>query len=69
MIHVYAKYGFVVNFINGDNEFETLRDDFPIVDFNIIVEDEQVPEAERQIIVVKEHTQEVQNTLPFRKIL
>ena len=34
-IQLYTEYDFVVNFINGDNEFETLRDDFPRVDFNI----------------------------------
>ena len=36
-IQLYTEYDFVVNFINGDNEFETLRYDFPRVDFNITV--------------------------------
>ena len=42
-IYLYAKYDFEFNFINGDNKFETLRDYFPRVDFNITAEDEHIP--------------------------
>ena len=43
-IQLYTKYGFVVNFINGDKTFETLQDYFPRVDYNITAADEHVPE-------------------------
>ena len=65
---LYAKYYFLVNFINIENEFETLRDNFPRVDFNITGADKHVPEAEWQIRVFKKRTWSVQHTLPFRKI-
>ena len=45
VIQLYAKYGFLVNFINRENKFETLRYDFPRVYFNIAAADEHVPEA------------------------
>ena len=65
VIQIYAKYGFVVNFIKGNNEFETLRYDFPKVDFNITAADEHVPEAEQKTRVVKDRTRAVQHTIPF----
>ena len=67
-IQLYSKYGFVVHFINGDKKFDTLRDDFHRVYFNITASDEHVSEAELNIIVVKERTCSVQHTLPFSKI-
>ena len=67
-IQICAKYGFVFNFIKGKKTFETLRDGFPRVYFNITVAYEHVPKAERQIGVVKESTWSVRHTLPFRKI-
>ena len=69
VIQLYANYGFVVNFINNDNKFETLRDNFPREEFNIKVSDEHIPEYKRNIRVVKERTWAVCHTLPFRKIL
>ena len=67
-IQLYAKYGFLVNFINSENEFETFTVDFPRVYFNIKAADEHVPEDEHQIIVVTERTQTVQHTLTFSNI-
>ena len=42
-IQLYTKYGFVVNFINGNNKFETLREKFPRVDSNITAAGEHFP--------------------------
>ena len=68
VIQSYAKYVFLVNFINSDNKFEAIRDDFPEVVLNINAEEEHVPEAEQKNRVIKERTRVVRHTLPFRKI-
>ena len=58
-IQLYDKYGFVVNFINGSNEFEAIRDDFPKLKINIAAAEKNVPEVELQIRVIEESTREV----------
>ena len=58
-IQLYDKYGFVVNFINGSNEFEEIRDDFPKLKINIAAAEKNVPEVELQIRVIEVSTREV----------
>ena len=45
-ISLYAKYGFVVNFINNKNMFEAIRENMPKVEINITMAEEKVSEVE-----------------------
>mgnify|MGYP000075705535 CR=1 FL=1 len=51
-----------------DNEFAAMRADLldMKIDLNVVSKDEHVPEVERYICTIKERTQCVYNTVPFK---
>ena len=65
---LYAKRGFKLVGCHADNEFEPMRGDLAALgmELNVVSADEHVPEIERYIRTVKERTQCVYNTVPFK---
>jgi len=66
----YAKRGFRVMTVAGDNEFSMLAGPLSNVGItlNVVTADEHVPEIERHIRTLKERCRSVFNTLPFKRI-
>ena len=67
---LYALRGFTVRQINGDPEFEPLRDGLngESIRLETVAEDEHVPEVERYIRIIKERVRATWNTLPFKRL-
>jgi hypothetical protein len=65
---LYAQRGFRVRMAHTDNEFAAMRADLldMKIDLNVVSKDEHVPEVERYICTIKERTQCVYNTVPFK---
>lgn len=66
----YAKRGFRVVTVAGDNEFATLEGPLSNagMTLNVVSAEEHVPEVERFIRTLKERCRAVYNTLPFKRL-
>lgn len=66
----YARRGFRMNMVAGDNEFATLEGPLSNagISLNVVSADEHVPEIERHIRTLKERCRAMFNTLPFRRM-
>jgi hypothetical protein len=67
---VYAKCGFQILHMLMEGQFESWRADLAGLQINpkTVSNGEHVPEIERRISTVKEHTRCIYNTLPFPQI-
>ena len=54
VVYGYARGGFVVNLMLMDMEFETVKDELPLVEVNTTAAREHVPEIERRIRTIEE---------------
>jgi hypothetical protein len=68
IIRVYARAGFTVQTILMNNEFEKLKDNFPMLALNIPAFSEHVGDIERRIRVVKERARGLVCTLPYPRL-
>jgi hypothetical protein len=67
---MYILRGFKITSAHVDNEFEPMRGDLQELGMatNVMSADEHVPEVESYIRTVKERTQCVYNTVPFKRM-
>ena len=63
---LYHHRGFCITSITCDPEFKALRPSFPML--NCCMAGEHVPEIERYIHTLKDHTQSAYNVLPFKNL-
>jgi hypothetical protein len=67
-IKLYQARGFNVETALMDREFECLRPALTGLNLNTTAASEHVPDVERQIRVLKERSQAIRSTLPFKAI-
>jgi hypothetical protein len=65
---IYRQRGFKMAVSHADPEFAPLQDTFGDISFNLCSQDEHVPEIERYICTVKDHTRSGCNSLQFERI-
>ena len=56
VVNLYESQGLTVQQINGDNEFECIREDIRPIFLNISAVDEHVSQVEQSIRTIKERT-------------
>ena len=66
----YARRGFIMNTVAGDNEFATLTGPLSnaVIALNVVAAGEHVPEIERHIRTLKERCRALFNMLPFKRM-
>ena len=67
VINLYQSRGLIVEQINGDNEFECIREDIRPILLNITAADEHVSPVERSIRSIKDRTRCQVQSLPYTK--
>ncbi len=68
VLRLYRCRGFRVTECNAYMEFEPVQNSFCSITFNLFAQDEHVPEIERYIRTMKDHSQSGYNSLPFEQI-
>ena len=66
VIRLYHHHGFHITSITCNPEFEALQPSFPML--NCCAADKHMPEIERYIRTLKDHTQSAYNVLPFKNL-
>jgi hypothetical protein len=67
VIRTYRQRGFDVKNINGDHEFECIKDNMLPIDMGIVDKDDHVPEVEQSIRAIKERVRCTIAGLPLKK--
>ena len=67
VVNLYQSHGLIVQQINGDNEFECIRESIQPILLNITAADEHVSPVERSIRSIKDRTRCQIQSLPYTK--
>ena len=65
VINIYKIRGINITQINGDNEFNSIKNDHPEFNLNILASNEHVGDIERANRTLKEGTRTLINDLPY----
>ena len=65
VINIYRSRGINITQINGDNEFDSIKNDHPEFNLNILASNDHVGDIERANRTLKERTRTLLNDLPY----
>ena len=66
-VNIYHNRGIRITQVNGDNEFEVLRNEMESTDVNIVAAGAHVGDVERSIRTIKNSTREQVHRLPYKR--